>query len=46
MKHVIKGSCVTEIRQLPLQQWQAVDDPVEASKLVDNAMVVYVMQAE
>lgn len=41
MKHIIPGSCVTEIRELPIRQWQAVDDPVGASKLVENAPTIF-----
>lgn len=41
MRHIIPGSHVTEIRQLPIRMWQAVENPVEASKLVGNAPVVY-----
>lgn len=41
MKHIIPGSRVTEIRQLPIYHQQAVKSPAEASKLVEKAHVVY-----
>lgn len=41
MEHIIPGSEVTEMRRLPIPLWKAIDDPVEASKLVDGSPVVF-----
>lgn len=41
MAHIIPGSEVTVIRRLPIPLWKALEDPVEASKLVDASPVVY-----
>lgn len=40
-KHIIPGAEVTEIRTLPIKLWQAVENPVEASRLVENSRTVY-----
>lgn len=39
--HIIPDAGITAIRRLPIKLWQAVENPVEASKLVDNSPVVY-----
>lgn len=38
---LIPEARITSIRRLPIKLWQAAENPVEASKLVDNSPVIY-----
>ena len=41
MAHIMPDARITAIRRLPIKLWQAVENPVEASKLVSNSPVLY-----